>query len=258
MLIQSFLEKYRGQQAFLVSHLEEFIKHIKLIMPLINSMSNITFFIKNREARYQLVNDHFLERSGLQSLEEIIDRTSTSVFQSQFGSLYEAQDFKVIETGSHILNRLELHTYNNGSMGWCMTTKIPITDINLKVVGIVGISVDLQDDKLVRTDLNVRLNRVLDYVSENFFTQITTQELAEIAHLSVSQLNRQFREIFLMTPLQLIQKKRFEHAIHLLSQDLSITEVSMQCGYIDHSAFSRKFKEVTNMTPTEFKLTLAS
>ena len=258
MFIQNFLEKYQGKQAFLVSSLEEFTSNIKLIMPLMNSMTNMTFFIKNTAAEYQLINDCFLERSGLKSFNEIIGKTSADVFQSHFGTVYEEQDFKVIETGQHIVNRLELHSYNNGLMGWCMTTKIPIYDTQLKVVGIVGISVDLQEDKLVRTDLNVRLNRVLDYVSENFFTQISTQELAVLAHLSVSQLNRQFREIFLMTPLQLIQKKRFEHAVYLLSKDLSITEVSMQCGYIDHSAFSRKFKEFTNMTPSEFKLAMAS
>ncbi len=258
MFIKDFLDKHHGKQTFLVGSLEEFAGNIKLIMPLINSLSNITFFIKNTKAEYQLVNSYFLERTGLNNMEEAIGKTSGILFPTQFGSAYESQDFKVIESGKHIYNRLELHAYNNGLMGWCMTTKMPLFDKELKVVGVVGISVDLQNDRFVRTDLNIRLNRVLDYIDENFYTQISTQKLADIAHLSVSQLNRQFREIFLMTPLQLIQKKRFEHAIQLLAKDISITEVSMQCGYIDHSAFSRKFKEFTNMTPSEFKVAMIS
>lgn len=258
MFINSFLEKYRGGEVLLVADLNEFIHNIKLIMPLINSLSNITFFIKNTHAEYLLVNDCFLERSGFQHFSDIIGKTSEEVFQCQFGAAYKDQDLDVIKSEQHIFNRLELHNYNSGLMGWCMTSKIPIFDAGTNIVGLVGISVDLQEDKVVRTELNVRLNRVLDYVNQHFHTTISTEALAEIAHLSVSQLNRQFREIFMMTPLQLIQKKRFEHAVHLLSKDISITEVSMRCGYIDHSAFSRKFKEFTNMTPSEFKVAIAS
>lgn len=258
MFIQSFLESYKEGKTVSVTDLGAFTNNIQLIMPLINSMSNITFFIKNTAAEYQLVNDYFLERSGVKNLSEIIGKTSEDVFKCHFGASYKDQDLVVLESKRYILNRLELHNYNNGLMGWCMTTKIPILDVAANAIGIVGISVDLQDDKLVRTELNVRLNKVLDYIGENFGSSISSQHLADIAHLSVSQLNRQFREIFLMTPLQMIQKKRFEHAVHLLSKDISITEVSLQCGYIDHSAFSRKFKEFTNMTPSEFKMGISS
>lgn len=253
MFIKGFLEKYQEGDIFLVPCLNEFIKNINLIMPLINSLSNITFFIKNTDAEYLLVNDFFLERSGYNSMSYIVGKTSAEVFLCQFGMDYKDQDLEVIKRRSHIFNRLELHNYNNGLMGWCMTSKIPIFNTALEVVGLVGISIDLQEDKVVRADLNIRLNRVLEYIHQNFRNAISVDELADIAHLSVSQLTRQFKEIFMMTPLQMIQKKRFEHAAYLLSQDLSITEVSMECGYIDHSAFSRKFKEMTNMTPREFK-----
>lgn len=258
MFIENFLEQYKGGDVLLVSNLQEFTRNIKLIMPLINSLSNITFFIKNRKTEYLLVNHCFLERSGFTDFSDIIGKTSDEVFQCQYGSSYKDQDLSVIESQRHIFNRLELHNYNNGLMGWCMTSKIPVFDTSLGIVGLVGISVDLQEDRVVRTDLNVRLNRVLDYVNDHFNGAISTEKLASIAQLSVSQLNRQFRDIFMMTPLQFIQKKRFEHAVHLLSKDISITEVSMQCGYIDHSAFSRKFKEFTNMTPSEFKLAITS
>jgi AraC-like DNA-binding protein len=97
------------------------------------------------------------------------------------------------------------------------------------------------------------LSKVEQYISQNFQENMTIEDLAHIANLSKSQLNRQFKNIFQMTPLQLIHKKRFDLAISLLSQDISITEISLKCGYSDHSAFSRKFKEVTQMSPSEFK-----
>lgn len=56
-----------------------------------------------------------------------------------------------------------------------------------------------------------------------------------------------------MTPMQYIQKVRLENAITLLKQDLSITEISLLCGYSDHSAFSRQFKQLTGLSPSQFK-----
>ncbi|MEX6002377.1 helix-turn-helix domain-containing protein [Providencia vermicola] len=41
--------------------------------------------------------------------------------------------------------------------------------------------------------------------------------------------------------------------MELLEEDHSITEISIKCAYADHSAFCRKFKEMTTMTPSQFK-----
>ncbi len=87
----------------------------------------------------------------------------------------------------------------------------------------------------------------------NFDTAIKMTTLAEISGLSLSQLNRQFKAIFLITPQQYIQQKRLEHAIELLEDNYSITEISSKSAYADHSAFCRKFKEMTTMTPSQFK-----
>ncbi|MEX6185909.1 helix-turn-helix domain-containing protein [Providencia hangzhouensis] len=47
---------------------------------------------------------------------------------------------------------------------------------------------------------------------------------------------------------------RLEHAIELLEDDFSITQIfQVKFAYADHSAFCRKFKEMTTMTPSQFK-----
>ncbi|MGA9096636.1 MAG: helix-turn-helix domain-containing protein, partial [Pseudomonas alloputida] len=43
------------------------------------------------------------------------------------------------------------------------------------------------------------------------------------------------------------------HAHRLLHSELPITEVAMRCGYTDHSAFSRQFKQLTGFTPRQYR-----
>lgn len=243
----------QGEHAFQVERLDTFLAHLGLIMPLINALPNMTFFVKNTEARYQLVNEHFTKRCNGGQLKNILGKRAEDVFHEHLGLGYTEQDLSVMSQQRRITNQLELHSYKSGLLGWCLTTKVPITNQQHEVIGVAGISVDVQDEKLIRPNINGKLSRVEQYISQKFDTPIKVQNLAQLAELSISQLDRQFKSIFQMTPQQFIQKKRLEHAIELLKQDLSITDISARCGYTDHSAFSRKFKELTTMTPSQFK-----
>lgn len=236
---------------FEVDDLSAFLKHIELVMPLINQLQNITFFVKDTNANYVIANQNLVYRSQKSCVSELIGRKAEDIFGS-VGKAFTDQDLAVMKN-KPLVNHLELHHYNSGLLGWCMATKIPLIKTSGGIVGMVGMAIDLQDEKENRPKINSKLSKVEQYISQNFQNNIIIDDLADIANLSKSQLNRQFRNIFQMTPLQLIHKKRFDLAISLLSSDTSITEISQLCGYSDHSAFSRKFKEITKMSPSEFK-----
>ena len=51
----------------------------------------------------------------------------------------------------------------------------------------------------------------------------------------------------------MIHKARLGEASRLLLQDLQITEIALRCGYTDHSAFSRQFRALTGLTPSQFR-----
>ena len=240
------------ENAHPIQDLPSFVQGVQVLMPLINGLPNITFFIKNLKAEYVLANQNLLVRSGLQSSSELLGKTAAEVFSSDIGMGFTAQDMQVMK-GSPLYHHLELHLYQSALLGWCMATKIPLKNHHGEVLGMVGMAVDLQDDRFNRPNINSKLSKVEQCISQKFDTSIKISELAQIAGLSISQLNRQFKNIFHLTPLQLIQKKRLDYAIELLAQGLSVTEVSVRCGYTDHSAFGRKFKELTAVSPRQFK-----
>ena len=118
----------------------------------------------------------------------------------------------------------------------------------------VGISVDIDEDNERILRKHARLASVEEYVRNNIDQKIHIVHLATLANLSQSQLERTFKAVLNMSPIQFVQKLRLEHAIRLLADHkLTVTQISLNCGYGDHSAFSRQFKQFTGMSPIKFR-----
>ncbi|WP_265595340.1 helix-turn-helix transcriptional regulator [Verrucomicrobium sp. BvORR106] len=83
---------------------------------------------------------------------------------------------------------------------------------------------------------------------------LTPAELARIAKLPTARFARIIKRIFGITPIQLISKTRIAAASRLLREtERSIAEIAHECGFYDHSAFTRAFRAVSSVTPTQFR-----
>ncbi|REL30847.1 AraC family transcriptional regulator [Thalassotalea euphylliae] len=101
--------------------------------------------------------------------------------------------------------------------------------------------------------IDKRLAPVLDTMAQQLANPLTLSDLAEQAHLSLSQFKAVFHQQLGTSPQQYLTNLRMEKAKALLSYtDLPIGLVAEQVGYQNASAFSRRFKEVYGQSPKAF------
>jgi AraC-like DNA-binding protein len=99
-----------------------------------------------------------------------------------------------------------------------------------------------------------RLNKVFQYVSDNFNRKITLSEIASVANLSAKAFCRYFKSRTRKTFYDFLLEVRVAHASNLLlEKDMAIYEICYDSGFNNLSNFNRYFKKIMGKTPFEFK-----
>lgn len=98
-----------------------------------------------------------------------------------------------------------------------------------------------------------RYKRLLDEIEQKY-SRITFSEAAAFMGLSEPYFSKFFRKISGMTFSQYLNSVKLKHAVELLQDknaDLSITEISVRCGFDTIRHFNRVFKQLTGMSPRQ-------
>lgn len=100
-----------------------------------------------------------------------------------------------------------------------------------------------------------RLGEVLKYIDDNFTEQLTLEEIARKACMSVRSLQAKFKQATGYSIKDYIIRKRISLAKSLLiKNDERILDVAGTCGFNDISYFTRTFRRLERMTPIQFRL----
>jgi AraC-like DNA-binding protein len=237
------------------SSLPDALRHVDrdLLEQLFDRTPDLVFFIKDTSGRYVTVNHCLVERYGLRNKEQLLGRRPCDVFQGDFGRVPAEQDAMVLRTGKPILERLELHWYSPHKPGWCLTTKLPVRNEAGEVTGIIGISKDVRAP-MAPQEIPAGVALALRRLERDFAEPVSPAGLARVAQLSPVRFARIIKRVFGLTPTQLISKYRLSAASQMLRETKrSVSEIALDCGFHDHSAFTRAFRTAMGITPTEFR-----
>lgn len=98
------------------------------------------------------------------------------------------------------------------------------------------------------------VEQIKTYINDNYDEMITLEILAEHCHGSPYHLQRIFKRVTGMTPLEYVQQKRIEQAKHYLQKtDLSVSDISLCVGLGNVPYFITLFKRKTGFTPTQYR-----
>jgi AraC family transcriptional regulator len=96
--------------------------------------------------------------------------------------------------------------------------------------------------------------RLTDFIEEHLAEEISLAALAALADLSLYHFARAFTQSFGVPPHRYHMTRRIDRARSLLHKPaLSVTQIGIQIGFRETSSFTRAFRRLTGLTPTEYR-----
>ena len=106
-----------------------------------------SIYIKDKECRLWRVSRKMSNDLGFENPEEIYGKTDIDLFGEEFGSKTMIDDRQVMDTGQPKLGLIESFLEKNGETNWTSTTKMPLRNDEDQVVGLLGITREINELK---------------------------------------------------------------------------------------------------------------
>jgi two-component system response regulator YesN len=98
------------------------------------------------------------------------------------------------------------------------------------------------------------IQKCITFINENYKNNVTLDIVANMVHLNSSYFSSIFKKEMGLSFSNYLNKVRIDQSMLLLKNtDYSILEVAHEVGFEDQSYFSKVFKNLTSMTPKEYK-----
>lgn len=126
--------------------------------------------------------------------------------------------------------------------------KIMINKRNYRILASVGFVYhsNMEDDR--------RINKILDFTSENYDQNIKIEDVAEIVNLTKESFCRYFKAQTRKTYLEYLIEYRITKACRMIMEtQKSIKEIGYSCGFDSLSNFHTQFKKIIKQSPLEYK-----
>ena len=100
----------------------------------------------------------------------------------------------------------------------------------------------------------IKIRKMIDYINQNFTQKLKSEEVAKVGGLSTSRCLHLFKEETGLSLSEYIKKLRIDYGKYLiLNKDVNLADCAIDAGFFDQSHFTKTFKQVERMTPSQFR-----
>jgi PAS domain S-box-containing protein len=152
---------------------EEALRDEKALMDAL--MDNIpdSIYFKDRQCRLTRINRKMMRDLNLDDMSQAVGKTDVDLFGEEFGRKTLAEDQRIMTTGEPITGFVESRQLEDGQINWTSTTKVPLRDAGDQIVGLVGITREINEVMRAQEALKEYSERLEEMVEER------TQELRD-------------------------------------------------------------------------------
>ena len=98
------------------------------------------------------------------------------------------------------------------------------------------------------------LTESISFIEQNLCEPITRKDIADHCYVSLSSLEKLFRYALALSIKEYISRRRMTQAAKdIAKNDMSVSDAAMKYQYNSVEVFSRAFKRIWNINPSEFK-----
>lgn len=100
-----------------------------------------------------------------------------------------------------------------------------------------------------------RLKKVVEFIGKHLDDELTLSQLSDIACLSKYHFHRLFTAYTGLSLQKYIRWLRLKRAAHqlIIDKDSAIIDIAINAGFEAHESFTRAFKQICGMSPSEFR-----
>ena len=221
---------------------------------LFNAIPDVSFFVKDRQSQFVHVNDCFVRLHGFSDASDMIGKQDFDFHPPALAAEYFAEDNRVMESGNPVYDQTELVTHHSGMPRWYLITKLPLSDSQNNIIGLAGVMRQIDQPGDNAPNDYQRLTPSLEYAFNNCCHNISIPEMAKKSDLSTSQLQRDFRKLFRMSPGEYVMRLRLQLAQRqLINSNNAVGKIASDCGFFDQSHFTRAFRKHTGLAPSQYR-----
>ena len=125
-------------------------------------------FVRDRESRHLLNNHAQLAVLRASKLEDTIGKTDFDFYPPELAAGFQADNERVMSTGKPLVDREEWVPAPSGEKIWLSTTKVPLSDSDGNVIGLLGIARDITERRQAVQKMSEHA-AVLDQAHDSIF-----------------------------------------------------------------------------------------
>lgn len=191
-------------------------------------------------------------KNGFDMLEETIDYMYSTIIISgydEFSNAHQAIKYGVSE---FLVKPIEMKQFSHALERAKQQCKMVQTYNNEKERNDLVINTKLID-KDFSTIHDEIINKMIQFVNENYDKRFVFQNVSEEIGYSSTLLHNRFKEYMNMTFNDYVNRYRIQKSIaYIKERKFKLYEIAEMCGFSDYKYFNKVFKKYVNMSVSDF------
>ncbi|TWU55421.1 hybrid sensor histidine kinase/response regulator [Rubripirellula reticaptiva] len=106
-----------------------------------------SIYFKDQDSRFVRISEAMASKFGLANADVAVGLTDADIFTGLHAEQARVDELRIMETREPLVDRIERETWPDHEDTWCLSTKMPMIDIDNNVIGTFGISRDITELK---------------------------------------------------------------------------------------------------------------